>query len=188
MEAEIIKVLLVSKDSKLSSQIKSVLLAPLFSVTEISDYNEARRHLMEESFRIILVDFGDGNGLDFSTDISERPSTILLLIPNEHFDQISYKVEPYGVLPITKPFDQYYFYNMIKISLAVQAKIDRLLYQNIKLKNKLEEIRLINRAKMLLISHKNMTEEEAHRYIEQTAMKRCIKKLDLVEEIIKGQI
>jgi len=188
MEADITKVLLVSKDSKLSSQIKSVLIAPLFAVTEINDFNEARRHLMEESFKLILVDFGDGSGLDFSTDISETPSTILLLIPNEHFDQISYKVEPYGVLPITKPFDQYYFYNIIKISLAVQAKIDRLLFQNIKLKNKLEEIRLVNRAKMLLMSHKNMTEEEAHRYIEQTAMNRCIKKIDLADEIIKGRI
>lgn len=184
MEADITKVLLVTKDSKLSSQIKSVMIAPLFALTEISDLNEARRQLMEESFKIILVDFADGSGLDFATDISESNSTILLLIPNEHFDHISYKVEPYGILPITKPFDQFYFYNMIKIALAVQAKIDRLLFQNIKLKNKMEEIRIVNRAKMVLMSHKNMTEEEAHRYIEQTAMNRCMKKIDLAKEII----
>lgn len=185
MEAELTKVLLVTKDIKISSPIKQMLIAPLFEVSEISDFNDARRRLSQESFHIVIVDSGDGEGTDFAIDISENPSTVLLLVATHMFDQVSYKVEAFGVLTLTKPFDQFYFYNMIKVALAVNAKIQKLTFQTIRLKEKMEEIRIINRAKMLLMSHKSMTEEEAHRYIEKTAMDKCVKRTVLAQDIIR---
>jgi len=50
---------------------------------------------------------------------------------------------------------------------------------------KMEEIRLVNRAKWLLISELKMDEPLAHRYIEKQAMDRCISKREVAEEIIK---
>lgn len=185
MEADTTKVLLVSKDAKLSILIKQVLTAPLFALTEIADFNEARRRLMEESFGIIIADFSDGDGQDFASETGGLPSAVLLLIPNELFDQVSYRTEAYGILPVTKPFDFFYFYNMIKAAMAVKAKFEQLTYKTVQLRNKLEEIRIVNRAKMLLISHKGMSEEEAHRYIEQTAMNRCQKRIQIAQEIVR---
>ena len=49
----------------------------------------------------------------------------------------------------------------------------------------MEEIRLINRAKMILMQNLNMTEQDAHRYIEKEAMDRCIKKIAVAEQVIK---
>lgn len=186
MDLELTRVLIVTKDTKISSPIKQMLIPPLFEISEISDFNEARRKVAEENFNIIIVDSGEGEGTDFATDISENSGTILLLVPTHMFDSISYRVESFGVLTITKPFDQFYFYNMIKVALAVNAKVERLTFQTIRLKEKMEEIRVVNRAKMLLMSHKNMSEEEAHRYIEKTAMDRCVKRTVLAEEIIKS--
>ena len=48
----------------------------------------------------------------------------------------------------------------------------------------MEEIRLVNRAKWLLIEQLRMTESEAHRYIEKQAMDRCVTKLSIAENII----
>ena len=50
---------------------------------------------------------------------------------------------------------------------------------------KMSEIRLVNRAKLLLISELSMTEPEAHRYIEKHAMDRCVAKKQIAEEIIR---
>ena len=50
---------------------------------------------------------------------------------------------------------------------------------------KMEEIRLINRAKWLLISELKMSEPDAHRYIEKQAMDRCVSKRVIAEEIVK---
>ena len=74
MEADTTKVLLVCKDAKLSSVIKQVLTAPLFALTEMADFNEARRRLMEESFGIIIADFADGEGQDFVAETGGLPS------------------------------------------------------------------------------------------------------------------
>ena len=51
--------------------------------------------------------------------------------------------------------------------------------------NAVEEIKLINRAKWLLISCLNMTEDEAHRYIGKLAMQQQRPKRDIAEGIIR---
>ena len=178
-------VLVVTKDPKTSALIGAMLIAPMFETTIVSDFNEARRRASERVFNIIIVDFNDGEGVDFATDISDSTSTILLLVPTAHFEQISYKVESYGVLTLTSSFDQFYFYNMIKVAIAVQYKVQVLSSQTTKLKEKMEEIRLVNRAKMLLMTNLNMSEQQAHKYIEKEAMDRCIKKTLLAEQVIR---
>ena len=52
------------------------------------------------------------------------------------------------------------------------------------IEEKMEEIRLVNRAKWLLIGELNMTEQEAHRYIEKQAMDRCVTKRAVAEQIL----
>ena len=185
MEAESHSVLLVSRDSKIISQVSAFLVPPLFELTTTSDFNEARRLATERTFNIIIADSGDGYDTDFAINVADSYSTILLLVPNEHFDEISYRVEGYGILTITKPFEPFYLYNMVKIAIAVQYKVQVLSSQTTKLKVKMEEIKQVNRAKMLLMSNMNMSEQEAHRYIEKEAMDRGMKRTAISEEIIK---
>ena len=52
------------------------------------------------------------------------------------------------------------------------------------LEEKMAEIRLVNRAKWLLIDKKKIDEPEAHRYIEKQAMNRCVTKVQIAREII----
>ena len=47
------------------------------------------------------------------------------------------------------------------------------------------EIRLVNRAKLILINELKMSEPDAHHYIEKQAMDRCVSKREIAEEIIK---
>ena len=49
----------------------------------------------------------------------------------------------------------------------------------------MEEIRLVNRAKLLLVECLKMSEAEAHRYIEKTAMDRCVRRREIAENIIR---
>jgi response regulator NasT len=52
------------------------------------------------------------------------------------------------------------------------------------LKSRLEEIKIINTAKLLLIEHKKMSEDEAHKYIEKKAMDFRVSKIKIANEII----
>jgi len=178
-------VLLVTKDSKVSSLISAMLMPPVFETQVTGDFNEARRMCSERVFNIVIADYSDGEGVDFAIDISDSLSTILLLTPQALFEEISYRVEGNGILTVNSPFDQFYFYNMIKVAIAVQYKVQILSSQTTKLKVKMEEIRLVNRAKMLLMQNLKMTEQEAHRYIEKEAMDRGLKKIAVAESVIK---
>lgn len=185
MNSDTHSVLLVTKDTKISTLVSAFLIPPMFELTQISDFNEARRISSERNFNIILVDFCDGEGVDFATDISDCLGTILLLVPPQHFDQISYKVETFGILTMPNQFDQFHFYNAIKIAIAVHYKVQVLSSKATKLKEKMEEIRIVNRAKMLLMQNLKLTEPEAHRYLEKNAMDRGLKRKSLAEEIIR---
>ena len=185
MMSDTYSVLVVTKDSKTVSLISSMLIPPLFELTVSQDFNEARRICGERNFNIIIIDFAEGEGTDFALDISSGIGTILLLSPVQYFDQISYKVESFGILTITAPFDQFYFYNMIKIAIAVQYKTQLISSQTIKLKEKMEEIRLVNKAKMLLMQHESMTEDQAHHHLEKTAMDNGLKRIAVAENVIR---
>ena len=178
-------VLVVSKDSRLSSTVSVMLMPPLFETDVMSDFNEARRRVSERVYNIILVDYAEGDGVDFAVDASESLSTILLLTPPQLFEEVSYRVEVYGIITMPNPFDQFYFYNMIKAAIAVQYKVQVLSSKATQLKVKMEEIRLVNRAKMLLMQNMNMTEQEAHRYLEKEAMDRGMKRTAIATEIVK---
>ena len=76
--------------------------------------------------------------------------------------------------------------------LTYQKKIEilerdnkRLMEENKKLKNKIRDIKLIDRAKLTLIQYLNMSEEESHRYIEKQAMDRRITKVEVAKNILK---
>ena len=178
-------VLVVTKDSKLSQSISVMLMPPLFETEVMNDFNEARRRVSERLYNIILVDYSEGEGADFAIDASEGLSTILLLTPTALFDEVSYRVEGYGIITVPNPFDQFTFYAMIKAAIAVQYKVQVLSSQTTKLKVKMEEIKLVNRAKMLLMQNMSMTEQEAHRFIEKDAMDRSMKRTAVADEIIK---
>ena len=49
----------------------------------------------------------------------------------------------------------------------------------------MEDIRLVDRAKCILISQMDMREEEAHRYLEKQAMDRRTTKRAVAEGILK---
>ncbi len=177
-------VLVVSKDTKLSSTVSVMLIPPLFETEVLSDFNEARRRVAERVYNIILVDYAEGKGADFAQDASESLSTILLLTPPQLLEEISYRVEGYGIITMPNPFDQFYFYNMIKAAIAVQYKVQVLSSKATQLKVKMEEIRIVNRAKMLLMQNMSMTEQEAHRYIEKEAMDSRRTRKEVAESII----
>ena len=56
---------------------------------------------------------------------------------------------------------------------------------NIKLEqSKIEEIRLVDRAKCMLIQYLSMTESQAHRYIEKQAMDRRVTRGEVARSIL----
>lgn len=69
--------------------------------------------------------------------------------------------------------------------LAMCTRLRTLRQYTSSLQRKLDDTRLVNRAKLLLMSRLNMSEAEAHRYIEKSAMDGCRKRREVAESIIR---
>lgn len=58
--------------------------------------------------------------------------------------------------------------------------------QNERLKSKISDLKLIDRAKCTLVQYLNMSENDAHRFIEKQAMNRRLPKREIALEILKA--
>ena len=76
-------------------------------------------------------------------------------------------------------------WNALRLASATSKKIKAIREENLKLMQKIEDIRIVDRAKCILISNLSMTEAEAHRYIEKQAMDMRLPKRKVAEEILK---
>ena len=70
---------------------------------------------------------------------------------------------------------------------ACCRRLDYLRQENDKLRDKIAQIRLVDRAKCYLIEHKGMSEAEAHRMIEKTAMDTRRDRAEVAAEILEEE-
>ena len=86
-----------------------------------------------------------------------------------------------------KTDEQSAVFQAVKLSLAAQRRMIGLQSENDRLQKKIMEIRLVDRAKCLLIENRGMTETEAHRYVEKQAMDLRITRREVAERIKSRQ-
>ena len=179
-------VLIVSSGQKAYQLFSELLPAGSFSpVLSVSTAGEARRLLVDRIFDILIINTPLSD-VSFATEVAEKEGcSILLLVKAEIQDEVSSQVEDYGIFTLPKPASRQMIYQALKFLSASQAKVRALQDKATSLQAKMEEIRLVNRAKLLLIDHLKMSEPEAHRYIEKRAMDTCVKRREIAENIIK---
>jgi len=186
---ELFDVLVVSRNENLIDLLEEILPPTQFaSIIPVYSAGEAKRKLIETPFNIVIIDtpLSDDFGTQLALDISESNSCgVILLVKSELFEQVSFKVEDFGIATIAKPTSRQAIYSSIKILCATQNRLKSLDNKYSDLQEKMKEIRIVNRAKCLLIQHLKMTEPESHKYIEKQAMDRCVKKTVIAENIIK---
>jgi response regulator NasT len=90
----------------------------------------------------------------------------------------------YGVCVVAKPVNKTMFFQAIKLVTATRSRILGYQKENAKLQVKIDEIKLINRAKCVLMEYLKLTEPQAHRYIEKQAMDTRQSKKDIARDIL----
>lgn len=180
--------LVVSSSPKTCESIKSLLQKNQFSQIFVgSSAGEARRILSDIPIDILLINtpLSDEFGTQFALDVANNSGTgVLLFVKSENYEAVSYKVESAGVLTMSRPVSPQLFSQSLRLIIATRAKLKNLYEKNSDLQEKMKEVRILNRAKWLLVDKKKMSEPDAHRYIEKNAMDRCVRKKVIALEII----
>ena len=181
-------ILLVSASDKFNSSLLPLLSGNSYNnVTVSSDISAARRLFAENSYDFVIVNtpLPDDFGTRFALDVCEQSATgVMLLVKAEHYPDISARVSRFGVFTLSKPTTSQMISQSLMLLSATRERLRRMEQKTASIEERMEEIRIVNRAKWLLIEQLKMTEGEAHRYIEKQAMDRCISKRSVAESII----
>lgn len=189
LKERVYSVLVVSSAEKLNTALSSLLAeSHCHPVRIVSSVSEAKRAWNERSYDYIIINspLPDDPGIRFSIDAAgSKGSVVLLLIRAEFYEDIFEKVAPHGVYVLSKPLSQSTLSMALRWMESSRERLRKLEQKTLSVEEKMEEIRIVNRAKWLLISELKMDEPQAHHYIEKQAMDQCISKRDAAEEIIK---
>lgn len=182
-------VLIVTASERFTDSIMPLLpMTDYWPVQTASSVAEARRWLTDTEFDIVLINtpLPDDFGMHLAIDICTGSGAgVLLLVKNDHYNEIYSKVVRYGVITLSKPTNRQMVAQNLRILCATRERIRQMQAKQATVEEKIKEIRLVNRAKWLLIECLNMTEAEAHRYIEKQAMDLRISRREAAENIIK---
>lgn len=181
------RALLVLGGEKYRPQWERLLRENGFSQVEAaSSGGEARRLLLAGDWDLLLIaaPLPDEFGHDLATDAAEQGLPVLLSVKAELWEEASARVGPAGVVALGRPFSRAVFAQAVGMLRAAQAQVGKLREENKKLRQKLEELRAVSRAKCLLVEYLHLDEESAHKYIERAAMEERKTRRAVAEEII----
>lgn len=181
-------VLVLSASNNFNDTISALLPENTYNpVRYISNISAGKRIFSEHTFDFVIINspLPDDPGVRFAIDICNASSTVVLLVVRgELYAEINDKVSKYGVFTLSKPTSRPFMSNALTWMITARERLRKSEKKTLTIEEKMQEIRIVNKAKWVLISKQAMTEEDAHRYIEKMAMDRCLSKRAIAEEIL----
>lgn len=158
-------------------------------VRVFTNVSTAKRTWSEREFDYVIVNspLQDDSGIRFAIDAcASGHSVVLLLVANDIHEEVRSRVEDFGVFTLPKPTARPLLALALDWMHAASERLIRLEGRTLSMEEKMAEIRLVNRAKWILISDMGMDEPSAHHFIEKRAMDRCVTRGEIAQEIISG--
>ena len=189
LKERIYSILIVSATDSFTSAFADLLPEARYSpVDTVTSVSVAKRVLAEKTFDFVIINapLPDDAGTRFAIDTcTTKQSAVLLLVKNDIHAGIHDRVAEYGVFTLPKPISKITMTHALNWLESARERLRQFEKKSISIEDKMAEIRLVNKAKWLLISELHMSEPDAHRYVEKQAMDRCVSRRCIAEEIIK---
>ncbi len=189
LEIRTYSVLVVSASETFNQSLLSFFSAGAYSPAHfVSDISTAKRAFAERDYDFVIINapLPDDPGMRFAVDVcSGKATAVLVLIKNEIYAEANRRLSESGVFTVPKPISRQTLVQALYWLSSARELLRKFEKKTVSIEEKMEEIRLVNRAKWLLINELKLSEPDAHRYIEKQAMDRCVSKKDVACEIIR---
>ena len=181
-------ILVVCDKESFSLSIRKLLQSHTDCSVELSSTAmDARDRARENVFDVIFVNTplgGDMNDDFIRTLVKLCYSSVIILAPMEIRDKLSDKYWDRGIMVLGKPLRKAEFLSAFDAGMLAARRTRALYNDNIKLRKKIRELKTIDRAKVLLVEYLKLSEEQAHKYLEQQAMELRKSKFEVAQSII----
>ncbi|MBR1810957.1 MAG: ANTAR domain-containing protein [Clostridia bacterium] len=146
----------------------------------------ARNALQSQTFDMVFINapLCDDNAATLAVSAAKSGCLTMLFVKAEDYDTAAELTAASGVFTVSKPNPLQFYRQVVALFLAAKRHEQAAASKIEALETKLDEIRIINRAKLVLIQYLKMDETKAHRYIEKQAMDRRVTRSEVAQSII----
>lgn len=182
-------VLVVSSNEKATNLIISMMKDyGRLQISIAKTSTEAKRVVGLNEYDLVIINspLSDDYGKELAEIVvTSSNASCLILVKSEHFDNVSLSLENIGVMAIEKPINVAAFSQGIRFINASRNRLLGLKQENSKLQKRIDDMRLINRAKFALMQYLSFDENQAHKYLEKQAMDKRLTKREVAMQVIK---
>lgn len=181
-------VLIISSSEGGIDALSQMLKAEYKSVVTVAkNGSEGRIMLSGNDYDLIFINLplSDESGDSLAEYAAERSSAaILMLVKAELERQFEDKFSQNGVFVLAKPINKYLLVKSLRFIDAMSRRMKIIHDENVRLQRKIDDTRLVNRAKGILMEYFSMTEPQAHKYLERQAMDLRISKTEVAKRLL----
>ncbi|MBQ7535396.1 MAG: ANTAR domain-containing protein [Stomatobaculum sp.] len=181
-------ILVVAAKPRIQSSVRSALTSKYGRILTAESVQEARRAIEREkiALMILFTPLKDGEEIPRLLDMADRRMIAsVYIVSKEVYGEVVYRTEGRNVFVVAYPLQMDQVMQIVAFLYQVQQRFYMVLGEQERLQKQLQDIQIISRVKCLLVERRDMTEEEAHHYIEREAMNAGLTKREAAMKIMK---
>ena len=158
-------------------------------ITVLHSSAEVRESVDRHDYDVVVINtpLADEFGSELSRELARYgASGVVILVRKDLAENVWLDVGGDGVYVLEKPVTRSAFRDALRLVMSTRNRILQINLEKNKLLTQVEETRLIGRAKCVLIQYLNMTEPQAHRYIEKQAMDMRMTRGEIAKGVLKA--
>ncbi|RKO66029.1 ANTAR domain-containing response regulator [Desulfofundulus salinus] len=182
------RIVVAESDRDFRARLKEILRhAGYMVIGETQDGRSLLQMVFQTTPELVILEYRlpGSEGIDVAGIIEEHHVAPVVLTADLHQQNVAELVRSpgvYGVLP--RPLQEEMVVPTIEMAMASFERTMRLEKEIRGLRKTLEERKLTERAKGLLMERKGMTERQAYKYLQKMSMNRCVPLARVAREII----
>jgi len=182
-------VLIVCGNPEVASSMETMLVREgFYPVNCAHSANEARRQFFHTQPDLIIISapLPDEHGTDLVFDAHEKTSAGIVVIARpDQLSDMHASLEKTGALILPKPINRLTLLQTARFALSVRNSMTQLKSERDDLKKRMDERKVVEQAKWILVKKLKLSEPEAFRLIQKRAMDLRLPQVQVAEDIIK---
>lgn len=170
-----------------AERIRSLVEPESIRCTAAYSAAEAIPLLMSREFELAIINTStcgeDSSSLALTA--SRSGAGTILLAQKSEADRLAAELVPKGIAVLERPISRSLFRQAVRLMDASRRHVEGYRSELIRLRAQLDETKLIDRAKCVLIQYLGLDEGDAHRYIEKQSMDMRLSRREIAENILK---
>lgn len=180
------KILVFSESEELSARTDALLCERGFSVRLVSGLSEAEACSAETDAAVLFMPKPEEKFVRLAARMSVQSSAgIIAVVRAEYAPRAEESLDGLGVVLLTLPLNAKLFVQALDVAVKMSERLRAVNGERAKLESVIGDLKLIDRAKCTLVRYLNMTESDAHKFIEKQSMNRHLPKREIALEILK---